>query len=148
VRSLKIIVGFESSGVVRTALRRLGHDAVSVDFLPSELPGPHIQDDVHNHAGGDWDMGIFFPTCTFMCNSSQKHLYVGGHSDNGICPKRWKNMLKSAQEFRHLDENLDYPHAIENPIMHGHAKSIIGRKQDQVIHPYNFGHRQMKSTYL
>lgn len=151
MRSLKIIVGFESSGVVRTALRRLGHDAISVDFLPTELPGPHIQDDVYNHVRGDWDMGIFFPTCTFMCNSSQKHLYEGmkaNEAKDNFCPERWAKMEKSALEFRFLDEELDYPRAIENPIMHGHAKSIIGRKQDQVIHPYNFGHRQMKSTCL
>jgi hypothetical protein len=151
VRSLKIIVGFESSGVVRTALRRLGHDAISVDFLPTELPGPHIQDDVYNHVRGDWDMGIFFPTCTFMCNSSQKHLYEGmkaNEAKDNFCPERWAKMEKSALEFRLLDEELEYPRAIENPIMHGHAKSIIGRKQDQVIHPYNFGHRQMKSTCL
>lgn len=148
MRSLKILVGFESSGVVRTALRRLGHDAISCDFLPTELPGPHIQDDVYNHVDGDWDMGIFFPTCTYMCNSSQKHLYIGGKSENGLCPDRWEKMEKSANEFRYLDEELSYPRAIENPIMHGHAKSIIGRKQSQVIHPYNFGHRQMKSTCL
>ncbi len=148
MRSLKIIVGFESSGVVRTALRRLGHDAVSVDFLPTELPGPHIQDDVYNHVRGDWDLGIFFPTCTFMCNSGLKHLYKGMKKENGICPERWEKMEKSAREFRFLDEELDYPHAIENPVMMGEAKSIIGRAQDQIIHPYNFGHRQMKSTCL
>jgi len=151
VRSLRIIVGFESSGAVRTALRRLGHDAISCDFFPSELPGPHIQDDVYNHVNGDWDMGIFFPTCTFMCNSSQKHLYIGQKKDEtgeNYCPERWAKMEKSATEFRYLDEELEYPRAIENPIMHGHAKSIIGRAQTQVIHPYNFGHRQTKSTCL
>jgi len=151
VRSLKILVGFESSGVVRSALRRLGHDAISCDFLASELPGPHIQDDVFNHVRGDWDMGIFFPTCTYMCNSSQKHLYIGkkkNEAGDNFCPDRWAKMEKSAREFRFLDEELDYPRAIENPVMHGHAKSIVGRKQDQIIHPYNFGHRQMKSTCL
>lgn len=96
-------------------------------------------------------MGIFFPTCTYMCNSSQKHLYTGmkaNEAKDNFCKVRWDKMARSAHEFRKLDEELEYPHAIENPIMHGHAKSIIGRKQDQVIHPYNFGHRQMKSTCL
>lgn len=151
MRPLKILVGFESSGIVRTALRRLGHDAISCDLLDSELPGPHLKCDVYDIVQDDWDMGIFFPTCTFMCNSAQKHLYTGmkaNEAGDNFCPERWEKMEKSAREFRFLDEELDYPRAIENPIMHGHAKSIVGRKQDQVIHPYNFGHRQTKSTCL
>ena len=150
-RSLKILVGFECSGAVRTALRRLGHNAISCDFHATELPGPHIQDDVFNHVNGDWDMGIFFPTCTFMCNSSQKHLYTGmkkNEAGDNLCPERWAKMEKSATEFRYLDEELEYPRAIENPVMHGHAKSIIGRAQDQIIQPYNFGDRSTKGTCL
>lgn len=38
--------------------------------------------------------------------------------------------------------------AIENPIMHGHAKKIVGADQSQVIQPYNFGEPFQKATCL
>ena len=38
--------------------------------------------------------------------------------------------------------------AIENPIMHKYAVEVIGRKQDQVIQPYMFGHLEQKATCL
>lgn len=148
MRSLNVLIGMESSGVIRSAFRRLGHNAVSCDFLPSELPGPHYQGDVWDIAFDDWDLGIFHPTCTFMCNSSNKHLYIGKKKENGREPERWKKMEISAEEFRRLDQDLDYPRAIENPIMHSHAREIIGRGQDQLFQLYHFGHREMKGTCL
>lgn len=38
--------------------------------------------------------------------------------------------------------------AIENPIMHKHAIKLIGRRQDQVIQPWQFGHGETKATCL
>jgi hypothetical protein len=41
------------------------------------------------------------------------------------------------------------PHiAIENPIMHKYAVDIIGRRQNQVIQPWQFGHGETKATCL
>jgi hypothetical protein len=37
---------------------------------------------------------------------------------------------------------------IENPIMHGHAKKLIGVQQTQVIQPWQFGHGETKATCL
>lgn len=39
----RILIGCEFSGRVREALRARGHDAVSCDFRPTEIEGPHIQ---------------------------------------------------------------------------------------------------------
>lgn len=36
--------------------------------------------------------------------------------------------------------------AIENPIMHKYAIDIIGRKHDQLVQPYQFGHTERKAT--
>jgi hypothetical protein len=47
--SMKVLVACEFSGMVRDAFIAKGHDAVSCDLLPTERPGPHIQDDVLNH---------------------------------------------------------------------------------------------------
>lgn len=38
--------------------------------------------------------------------------------------------------------------AVENPIPHKYALEIIGKKYNQIIHPYQFGHLQSKSTCL
>jgi hypothetical protein len=46
---MKVLVACEFSGMVRDAFIAKGHDAVSCDLLPTERPGPHIQDDVLNH---------------------------------------------------------------------------------------------------
>ena len=43
---MRVIVGCEYSGRVRNEFIARGHDAVSVDLLPSESPGPHVVGDV------------------------------------------------------------------------------------------------------
>lgn len=136
-RPLKILIGGETSGRMRDAFRRLGHDAISCDLLPSDAPGPHYQGNYWDIAHGDWDMGIFHPTCTYMCNSGVRHLYTE--------PGRWEKMVRSAEDFRLLDE-LPYPTAIENPIMHGYAQEIVGRGPDQIVQPWWFGHPETKAT--
>lgn len=148
MRSLNVLIGMESSGVIRSAFRRLGHNAVSCDFLPSELPGPHLQCDVWDVIHDPWDLGIFHPTCTNMCNSSSKHLYIGKKKENGREENRWGGMEADAEHFRRLDQEPQYPHAIENPIMLPYAKEIIGRGQDQLFQLYHFGHKEMKANCL
>ena len=41
---MRVLVGGEFSGRVRDAFAKLGHDAWSCDFWPSEAPGNHLQD--------------------------------------------------------------------------------------------------------
>ncbi len=135
---MRVIIGGETSGKVRDAFRRLGHDAVSCDFWPTDVPGPHYQGNYWDIARSEeWDLGIFHPTCTFMCNSGVHHL----HTEEG----RWDKMVESAEDFKRLLE-LPYPLAVENPIMHGYAKEIIGRHQDQTVQPWMFGHEETKAT--
>ena len=38
--------------------------------------------------------------------------------------------------------------AVENPVMHGHGVERVGKKQDQTIQPYQFGHPESKRTCL
>lgn len=66
---MKVLVGCEFSGVVRDAFIAKGHDAVSNDLLPSDVPGPHIQGDVRDAIRSEkWDLGIFHPPCKYICN--------------------------------------------------------------------------------
>jgi len=48
---------------------------------------------------------------------------------------------------RLLDADIPYI-ALENPIPHKYALQIIGRKYDQIIQPWQFGHGETKATCL
>jgi hypothetical protein len=57
-------------------------------------------------------------------------------------------MRESAEFFRAFLE-LDCPRiAVENPVMHRYAVEVVGRKQDQIVQPWMFGHLESKGTGL
>jgi site-specific DNA-cytosine methylase len=131
---MRVLIACEFSGIVRDAFIAKGHDAVSCDLLPSERPGPHIQDDVLKHLDDDWDMMIAFPPCT--------HLAVSG--------ARWFKEKQDEQFFAVLFF-LNFARcsiektAIENPVG---IMSTKYRKPDQIIQPWMFGHGETKATCL
>jgi len=134
---MKILIACEFSGIVREEFRKLGHDAWSCDLLPTEIPGQHIQGDVLSVLDDGWDLMIAHPPCTRLANSGVRWL----HERN-----LWGDLKFAATFFKEL---LDAPipkKAIENPIPHGYAVEIIGRKYDQIIHPWMFGHGETKAT--
>lgn len=148
-RPIKGIVGCELSGIVRDAFIEQGFDMISCDLEPTESPGPHIQGDILEVLENNtYDFGIFHPPCTFLSNSSACHLYIDKRKGNGINTERWINMLEGALFFKKL-LTADIPYiAVENPVMHGHAKKIIGEQQAQTIQPYEHGHPESKRTCL
>lgn len=136
----RVLVACEFTGTVRRAFRALGADAVSCDLLPAEDDGPHIQGDVREVLDDGWDLIIAHPPCTYLCNSGVRWLHER--------PGRWKKMVDAAVFFRQLLE-APAPHiAVENPVMHGYARKIVGRGPDQSIQPYEFGHDASKRTCL
>lgn len=146
---MRVLVACEYSGIVREAFRRRGWDAWSCDLLETEIPSDkHIEDDVCNHLDKGWDLLIGHPTCTFMCNSGAKHLYLGMKKENGRNEERWASMLNSTRFFKKL-WYANIPHiAIENPIMLNYAQNLIGSKPTQIIQPWMFGHGETKATCL
>lgn len=138
---LRILVACEFSGRVREAFRKLGHDAWSCDLLPADDNSPyHYQCDVLSILDKDWDMMIAHPPCTYLTNAGVSWL----HKQEG----RKELMKEGADFFKAL---LDAPMpliAVENPIMHKYAVEIIGRRQDQVVQPWMFGHTERKATCL
>lgn len=68
---MRVLVACEYSGTVRDAFIRAGHEAVSCDLLPSDVPGPHYQGDVRSLLRADfgWDLMIAHPPCTYLCSS-------------------------------------------------------------------------------
>ena len=131
---MRVLIACEYSGTVRDAFRKLGHDAMSCDLLPTDVEGPHYQGDVFDVINDGWDLMIAHPPCT--------HLAVSG--------ARWfKDKQKEQEEaLEFVRRLLDAPIeriCLENPV------SIISsriRKPDQCIQPWMFGHGETKKTCL
>jgi hypothetical protein len=131
---MKVLIACEYSGSVRDAFIRQGHDAMSCDLLPTDVPGPHYQGDVRDILNDGWDLMVAHPPCT--------HLAVSG--------ARWfKNKVAEqadALDFVRLLLRAPIPRiALENPV------SIISsqvRQPDQIIQPWQFGHEATKTTCL
>lgn len=138
---LRVLVACEFSGTVRDAFRAAGHEAVSCDLLPTDALGPHYQGDARDLLEpGRWDLLIAHPPCTYLANSGAHWL----HRQQG----RWPKMEAGARFFRQL-LHAPVPHvAVENPVMHKYAVAIVGRRQDQTIQPYEYGHPESKRTGL
>ena len=137
---MRVLIACEYSGTIREAFTKLGHDAWSCDLLETDIKGNHYQGDVFEIISEKWDLMIAHPPCTYLCNSGVSWL----HKDKA----RWDKMREGAVFFKKL---LDAPIpkiAIENPIMHKYAVEIIGRRQDQLIQPWQFGHGETKATCL
>lgn len=138
---MKILVACEYSGRVREAFRKLGHDAWSCDLLPSDDNSPyHLVGDVRGLLNDEWDLIIAHPPCTYLTNAGVTWLHKQ--------PERWEKMREGAELFKViLDAPAQYI-CVENPIMHKYAVEIIGRRQDQVLQPWMFGHTERKATCL
>lgn len=131
---MRVLVGCEFSGRVSQAFSNHGHDAWSCDFLPREIPGNHIRDDVLKHLDDGWDLAIFHPPCT--------HLAVSGAA---WFKYKQKEQVEALNFIRAL---LDAPIpkiALENPV--GIISTRI-RKPDQIIQPWQFGESYSKKTCL
>jgi hypothetical protein len=136
---MNVLVACEYSGVVREAFRAKGHNAVSCDLLPSDIPSEfHFKGDVFNFLkmNRNYDMLIAFPPCTYLTYSGMANWY-----DPGRAVKR----IQAAMFFMRLMELPIERICIENP---SGIMQAIFRKPDQIIHPYYFGEPQMKKTCL
>lgn len=135
---MRVLIGCEYSGRVREAFRKRGHDAWSVDLLPSEDNSPqHVVGDVFEMIdSGQWDLMIVHPPCTHLAVSGARH----------FARKRESGEQQAAIAFVAKLLAAPIPKiALENPI------SVISsqiRKPDQIIQPWQFGHGETKATCL
>lgn len=137
MKKLRVLVGCESSGVVRDAFIAHGHDAMSCDLLPSDVGGPHHQGDLLEVLGEGWDLGIFHPPCTYL-SSSGMHWTARGLRD--------PQLTEDALEFVAALMNAPIKRiAVENPVG---AISTRICKPDQIIQPWQFGDDASKKTCL
>ena len=134
---MNVLIACEYSGTVRDAFIRRGHNAVSCDLLPTDVPGPHFQGDVRDILDRDWDLLIAHPPCQYLCSS-------GLHWNNKR-PER-AALTEQALDFVRLLMSTSIPRwAIENSV------GVIGtriRPADQVIQPHQFGNDAKKATCL
>lgn len=139
---MRVLVACEFSGRVREAFAKRGHDAWSCDLLPTEIPGQHIQGDVLEILGNDWDLMIAHPPCTYLTCAGNKWFkpeYMN----------RWPDRFERREEAISFVLALAAAPidriAIENPI--GVISSRY-RKPEQIIQPWQFGHDARKATCL
>lgn len=133
---MRVLIACEYSGVVRDAFIKLGHDAMSCDLLPTDVPGPHYQGDVRDLLDYPFDLMIAHPPCTHLSVSGARH----------FAEKRMDGRQQAAVSFFMMLSKLDIPMiAIENPVC---IMSSLYRKPDQVIQPWQFGHGETKATCL
>lgn len=137
---MRILIACEFSGTVRDAFIKRGHDAVSCDLLPTETPGPHIQDDcVAVICREVFDMIIMHPPCTKIA--------LSGNGTYGRGKPRHQERLDAiiwTRDLYIIATNRCNRVAMENP------KNVMGREigDHTVIHPYQFGHKEQKETWL
>jgi len=153
---VNILIAGETSGRIRNAFRRLGHDACSCDLLPAvDGPNYHIQADMFHVLGyGCWDMLIAHPTCTYLTVSAE-----WAYADIPMIKGKPRNIkvgtLTGAQRLTARETALEDVRrlmgsgvgkiCIENPV--GKIGTGI-RPADQYIQPYQFGHDASKRTGL
>ena len=138
---MKILIGCETSGTVREAFLAKGHDVWSCDILPADTPtNRHIQDDVRNVLKMDrWEMlMVAHPPCTRLCNSGAR--WLTKPPPGRTLEAMWQELDEGCSLFSDL-LNADVPMiAIENPVMHKHAKARIRnfRNFTQSVQPWEF----------
>ena len=134
---MKVLVACEYSGTVRDAFIARGHDAISIDLLPTERPGPHIEGDLLDSDLGwfhQFDLMVAHPPCTHLAVSGARYF-----------AQKQEQQADALAFVRFLMGLPIRRIAIENPV------SVISsriRKPDQIIQPWQFGHPESKTTCL
>jgi len=152
-----VLIGCETSGTVRDAFLKRGHNAWSCDILPADTPtNRHIQDDVRSVLKmGLWDfLAVMHPPCTRLCNSGVR--WLDNPPKGKTKEDMWRELDEGASLFSDvLNADVKY-RCVENPIMHKHAKKRIRnfKPHSQNVQPWHFAEsedsfdNQKKATLL
>lgn len=138
---MRVLVACEYSGTVRDAFIKLGHDAMSCDIIPTDVPGPHYEGDVLDVINDGWDLMIAHPPCTYLSNAGARFLYPKGQLNSD----RLKLGLEAKQFFMALYNSNIPKICVENPIPSTVYELPL---YTQTIQPYEYGHPFKKRTCL
>lgn len=146
----RVLVGCEFSGTVRDAFLRAGHDAWSCDLLPDERgSNRHIVGDVREVMHWGWDLlCVMHPPCTRLCNSGVR--WLSSPPPGRTRDEMWADLDAAAALFSDCWNAPVDRVAVENPVMHKHAKARIRNYEPpaQSVQPWQFGHGETKRTCL
>jgi hypothetical protein len=147
---LRVLVACEYSGVVRRAFLARGCDAWSCDLLPAEDgSNRHIRGDARELLKDGWDLlMVAHPPCTRLCNSGVRWLSTPPPGKSAAQMER--ELREGAALFSAFWNAPISRVAVENPVMHRHAKALIENYAEpaQSIQPWQFGHGECKRTCL
>ncbi len=145
---LRVLIGCETSGVMRRAFSARGHDAWSVDLLPSEDgSNRHIVGDVRDYLADGWDLlAVMHPPCTRLCNSGVRWLHVP--PPGRTVADMWAELDEGAALFAACWQAPIPRVAVENPVMHRHARERLPADlpRPQIVQPWWFGEPFFKAT--
>lgn len=142
---MRVLIACEYSGRVRDAFLRRGHNAMSCDLLPTDVPGPHYQGDVRDVLADGWDLMVAHPPCTYMARSGMRWLKDQPSLKSGkpVGAER-RALLAEAQEFFMFLLAAPIPRiAVENP-----RSFLIPVPATQYVQPWWFGDPAFKETGL
>ncbi len=136
---MKILLGCEESQTVCLAFRKLGHEAYSCDILPcsGNRPEWHLQMDIKEAITmRHWDfIGLHCP-CTYTA----------------LCGNRWYwNSPLRIEGIEFTKSCYDLAKSVCDKVYLEQPKTIMQKyigKKSQVIHPWMFGHKEYKETWL
>lgn len=143
------LFGCEESQACTIAARAIGVEAYSCDIKPCSGGHPewHLQMDVFQAiASRTWEVGVFFPDCTFLtCSAEWAYKDQAALKSNKLVGAARRAARLEAIAFFKTLWNCSIPHiAIENPV--GVISSLC--KPDQIIQPWMFGDDASKGTCL
>lgn len=146
----RVLIACEFSGIVRRAFAAQGFDAWSCDLLAAEdRSNRHITGDVRDILDDGWDMLIVaHPPCTRLCNSGVR--WLNAPPPGKTLAQMWQELDEGAALFSAM-WNAPIPRvAVENPVMHRHAKAKIIDFQPaaQSVQPWEYGDWETKRTCL
>jgi len=139
---MNILVAYESSGTVREAFRKAGHNAWSCDLQPADDGSTyHFQGDVEEWISDPalkrWDLIIMHPPCTALCVSGNAHYGTGKPKHQ----QRIDAIEYTLRMFELAKANADAV-CMENPV------GVLPVKASQYVQPYEHGHAESKKTGL
>lgn len=145
---MRVLIGCETSGVMRRAFASRGHDVWSCDLLPAEDgSNRHMVCDIRDVLDGGWDLlAVMHPPCTRLCNSGVRWLHVPPSGRTKA--EMWADLEKAVELFTACWKAPIERVAVENPIMHRHARERMPADlpKPQIVQPWWFGEPFFKAT--
>jgi len=145
-RKLKILVACEESQAVTIEFRKLGHEAYSADIQDCSggYPEWHIKGDVLKILNDGWDMMIAHPPCTRLTNAGRRWLHNPPKGKTMV--QMWSDFFDGVEFYRAIRSANIPKIAIENPVMHDHARELLGKESRNIVQPWWFGDKAFKAT--